>query len=96
LRGADLEKSMIHHPATEARAPQCPHFALATCNGCHAGETATDFVHINLRRRGEQSMMAEYLTGETILDPGGVTRTFNELSRRADFLRDLLQGPWKK
>ena len=69
------------------------HFALATCNGCHAGETATDFVHINRRRRGEQSMMSEYLTGETILDPGGETRTFNELARRADFLRDLLQGP---
>jgi hypothetical protein len=67
------------------------HFALATCNGCHGGETGTEFAHMNLRRRGEPTVLSDYLTGETIIDPGGQTRTFNELARRADFLRGLLQ-----
>jgi hypothetical protein len=67
------------------------HFALATCNGCHGGETGTEFIHIDKRRRGEASVLSEYLTGETIVDPGGQTRTFIELERRADFLRGLLQ-----
>jgi hypothetical protein len=67
------------------------HFALATCSGCHGGDTGTEFIHIDKRRRGETSVLSDYLTGETIVDPGGQTRTFNELERRADFLRDLLQ-----
>ncbi len=67
------------------------HFALATCNGCHGGNTGTEFIHTDKRRRGETSVLSDYLTGETIVDPGGQTRTFNELERRADFLRDLLQ-----
>ncbi len=67
------------------------HFALATCNGCHGGDTGTEFIHTDKRRRGETSVLSDYLTGETIVDPGGQTRTFNELERRADFLRDLLQ-----
>ena len=67
------------------------HFALATCNGCHGGETATLFAHMDRRRRGAPTVLSEYLTGETIVDPGGQTRTFNELARRADFLRGLLR-----
>jgi hypothetical protein len=67
------------------------HFAIATCNGCHGGDTGTEFTHIDKRRRGETSVLSGYLTGETIVDPGGQTRTFNELERRADFLRGLLQ-----
>jgi len=67
------------------------HFALATCNGCHGGETGTEFIHIDRRRRGEPTVLSDFLTGETIVDPGGQMRTFNELARRADFLRDLLQ-----
>ena len=42
------------------------------------------------RRRGAPTVLSEYLTGETIVDPGGQIRTFNELARRADFLRCLL------
>lgn len=68
------------------------HFALATCNGCHAGETATLFSHLEKRHRGEETSLSPYLTGESILDPGGVWRTFNELGRRSDYLESLLCG----
>jgi hypothetical protein len=67
------------------------HFALATCNGCHGGDTGTEFVHMNLRLSGMPTLLSEYLTGETIIDPKGQPRTFNELARRADFLLGLLQ-----
>lgn len=66
------------------------HFALATCNGCHSGETGSSFVHTNLRRRGDPTTLSPYMTGETITDPMGRTRIFSELARRADFLRTLL------
>jgi hypothetical protein len=67
------------------------HFALATCNGCHNGETGTLFVHYRWRHQGEPTFQSPYLTGETIVDPGGQVRTFNELQRRADFMMGLLQ-----
>jgi hypothetical protein len=69
------------------------HFALATCNGCHGGETATFFVQMSRRHRGEDTFLSDYLTGETIRDPGGVWRDFNELQRRADYLQGLLTQP---
>ena len=67
------------------------HFALATCSGCHNGETRTAFTHTNRRRQGEATVLSRYMTGETIVDPGGQPRTFNEHQRRADVIQYLLQ-----
>ncbi len=69
------------------------HFALATCNGCHGGETATNFVHMSRRHQGEDTVLSRYMTGERILDPGGQWRDFNELQRRANYLEGLLSPP---
>ena len=66
------------------------HFARATCNGCHGGETATDFTHMRWRHQGEQTVLSPYMTGETIVDPMGQPRTFNELGRRASIVQSLL------
>lgn len=67
------------------------HFALATCSGCHAGETGTSFVHTNRRRRHQQTSVSEYLTGEEIQDPRGRVRIFNAFADRAAYLHSLLQ-----
>lgn len=69
------------------------HFALATCNGCHGGETATNFAHMSRRHQGEDTVLSRYMTGERILDPGGQWRDFNELQRRANYLEGLLSPP---
>ena len=66
------------------------HFAFGTCNGCHGGETATDFTHMRWRHQGEQTVLSPYMTGETIVDPMGQPRTFNELGRRASIVQSLL------
>jgi hypothetical protein len=67
------------------------HFGLATCSGCHNGETGTDAVHTSWRHRGTSPELSPYMTGETMIDPSGQVRTFNELQRRANVLIDLLQ-----
>jgi len=71
------------------------HFGLATCSGCHNGETGTDATHTSWRHSGTRPELSAYMTGETIVDPGGQVRTFNELQRRASFLNELLKqsGP---
>jgi hypothetical protein len=68
------------------------HFALGTCNGCHGGETGilSEVTQLRWRHQGEQTVLSPYLTGETILDPRGHPRTFNELGRRAGVLQLLL------
>jgi hypothetical protein len=58
-------------------------FAINTCNGCHGRETAnTNFVHIS---NNFPANLSGFLTGETIPDPlvPSITRTFNDLQRRA-------------
>jgi hypothetical protein len=58
-------------------------FAINTCNGCHGRETAnTNFVHIT---NNFPAGLSGFLTGETIPDPlvPSITRTFNDLQRRA-------------
>ena len=37
------------------------HFSLNTCNGCHCGETGTEFYHIAPRRAGEESKLSKFL-----------------------------------
>jgi hypothetical protein len=63
------------------------HLAMNTCNGCHASETATNFLHVHPRLAGAESHLSSFLRGTTVLDP--ITqehRTFNELARRGDDL----------
>ena len=58
-------------------------FAINTCNGCHGRETATiNFVQIS---NNFPAGLSAFLTGETIPDPlvPSITRTFNDLQRRA-------------
>ena len=49
------------------------HFSIRTCNGCHAGDTNTEFCHISPRLEGEASKISEFLRMDgssfKILDP---------------------------
>lgn len=38
--------------------------SVNTCNGCHGGETQTEFTHIKPRRRGVNSYISHFLHGE--------------------------------
>lgn len=67
-------------------------FSLATCSGCHAGETGTTFTHIDPRPPGSASNLSGFLTGMSMPDPrdNTVTRTFNDLARRQQSMADIL------
>jgi len=67
-------------------------FALASCNGCHFAETATQFVHVLPRGQHQPAALSDYLTGENmpVLDGLFQPRWFNELGARADGLLQLL------
>ncbi len=68
-------------------------FSLNTCSGCHSRETGTQFTHIAPRAAGQVAAMSAYLRGGTLLDPvTGVSRCFNDLSRRAEDLAALVCG----
>jgi hypothetical protein len=77
-------------PGTDADARH--HFALNTCNGCHATqETNTGFLQIVPRTAGDAAGLSPFLTGTTVPDP--VTRqprTFNDLARRSADLRNIV------
>ncbi len=67
-------------------------FSLDTCNGCHAGETATFFTHI---QPGTPPVgLSGFMTGIDVADPadGSPTRHFDELTRRAADLDALLNS----
>jgi hypothetical protein len=68
------------------------HFALNTCNGCHASaETNVGFLQISPRAVGGAAGLSPFLTGTTRPDPlTGVPRTFNDLGRRATDLRAIV------
>ncbi len=66
-------------------------FSVNTCNGCHAGETGTVFLHVAPRARGSVSVLSTFLTGKTQPDPvSGAPRTFNDLDFRATSLGTVL------
>lgn len=69
--------------------------SLATCSGCHAGETQTAFTHIgNLGNRnpGSPAVLSTFLTGMVMPDPGDPTilRKFNDLALRQQALANIL------
>lgn len=69
-------------------------FSLNTCNGCHGAETNTGFLHINPRAAGQKASLSGFLTGVTVSDPvTGVSRTLNDLQRRANGLKAFLCAP---
>ncbi|WP_263436629.1 CARDB domain-containing protein [Stigmatella hybrida] len=68
-------------------------FSLNTCSGCHAGETKTDFTHILPRAAGQASNLSLYMRGVSVKDPvGTVTRTFDDIGRRAEDMAALVCG----
>jgi hypothetical protein len=52
-------------PKTPARMdPEARHlFSLGTCNGCHAGETGTDFRHVRGRAKRMEARLSGFLLG---------------------------------
>jgi hypothetical protein len=68
-------------------------FSLNTCNGCHAGETATEFTHISNRATGQPAQLSLFLRGGTVQDPVTFSsRPFDDLGRRARDLETLVCG----
>ena len=66
-------------------------FSVNTCNGCHEAETATSFVHVAPREPGKVAGLSRFLTGGEVPDlMTHGTRTFDELSVRAESLRARL------
>ena len=72
--------------------PEARHkFSLNTCNGCHGGETNTEFLHIFPRFEGEQSSLSGFLTGTTVFDPEtDQERRLAELRRRRELLEEIV------
>ncbi len=58
------------------------HASLNTCNGCHGPESNTQFLQITPRFPGGEATLSPFLTGTTVTDPVGQTRTLNDLGRR--------------
>jgi hypothetical protein len=89
---ADNDEGLFWN-APSVRSGQARHLlSVNSCNGCHAGETNTQFVHIHPRQQGESSRLSTYLTGGWVLDPATrrTIRRFGELERRAGRLQQLL------
>lgn len=75
-------------------------FALNTCNGCHRDETNTEFLQVDFPRQhnlpeslGNEAELAAFLTGGEAVDPVDheTVTEFNDLKRRAEGLKDLLE-----
>ena len=60
--------------------------SLASCNGCHARETGTSFVHVDPSTPGLPANLSGFLTGITVADPAEASglphRSFSDLIRR--------------
>lgn len=67
-------------------------FAMGTCTGCHAGETASPGFLVSPRRANEDASLAPFLTGGAEFSSGGVTYRYDELGRRAYLLQKFLAG----
>lgn len=69
------------------------HFSVNTCNGCHAGDTNTAFLHVAPRNPGQVAQLSGFLTGTVVPDRvTGTPRTFNDLSVRSESLLAVLCG----
>lgn len=64
-------------------------FSMNSCGGCHAGETDTNFVHIDNRTPGgaaAPALLSDFMTGVNVPDPAGsgIVRHFDDLERRQE------------
>ncbi|WP_164018713.1 choice-of-anchor X domain-containing protein [Pyxidicoccus trucidator] len=83
------------------------HFSLNTCNGCHSGETGTDFTHIDVQTGAPSRFLTGtgWPTASGLPDPeqarinasGGPAvssfYTYGDLDRRAANMDDLIRNP---
>ncbi len=69
------------------------HASLNTCNGCHGPESNTSFLQISPRSPGGEAFLSAFLTGTTVTDPAGQTRTLNDLGRRRTDFTSVVCGP---
>lgn len=71
-------------------------FSVGTCSGCHGSETGTAFLHIHPGQGpGFEAARSDFLKGTVlVVDPVTPThnRTFNEMGRRENDLRNLVDG----
>lgn len=71
-------------------------FSVGTCMGCHSQETGTGLLHILPPSPGSEASRSNFLSGPvTAFDPwwnGGFTRNFDEMTRRENDLRGLVNG----
>lgn len=84
--------SPISPPPATIRDDALFQLALNTCSGCHTVETNTNFAHLDYGTpAGTPAILSGFLTGISLLDPrnGALTRSFDDLARRADDL-DIL------
>jgi hypothetical protein len=67
------------------------HAALNTCNGCHSGETNSNFLMVIPRFQGSEAQLSPFITGTTVFDGfAGKQRTINDLGRRKTDLTGLV------
>ena len=69
--------------------------SLNTCAGCHGNETpsGTGRLHVRPRQIGEEPLLSNFLLGGFVNDPvSGKQRYFNELNRRRDDFKLLLES----
>lgn len=57
-------ESFVWLPQVDVSDPVRRAFGRNTCNGCHAGETESRFTHVFPRRRGNPSLISDFLTEE--------------------------------
>ncbi len=68
--------------------------SLNTCNGCHGGESDTDFTQVKPRQANQPARLASFLTGGCVTDPvDGTPRFFSDLENRAVILEELTASP---
>lgn len=65
-------------------------FSRNTCSGCHGSETGTAFKQVGRRDSSTPPLLSGFLTGITVTDMCGVSRTFNDIERRRVDLCQLL------
>lgn len=67
-------------------------FAVGTCSGCHAKETATQGFHILPGLAGEDAKLSPFIAGAVRSTPNGVEYAYDEPGRRMELSRQFAAG----